>query len=93
MDEETTQNMNDGRSFEERIFLELRAMNARLASLEERVERRLMETRPIWEAVQAQLKQMNKKLDVIILDIYEMRTEIKILDDRVTSLENTRSRM
>ncbi len=90
----------DGRSFEERIFQELKAINARLisleerlTSLEERVERRLMETRPIWEAVQAQLKQMNKKLDVIVLDIYNMRTEIKSLDDRVTSLENTPSRM
>ena len=90
MSEDTTQDINDSRSFEERILATLTSIDNRLTTLEERVDRRLQETRPIWEAVQAQLKQMNKKLDVVILDIYDMKTEIKTLDDRVTNLENTR---
>lgn len=119
MSEDTTQNMPDARSFEERVMARFDAMDARftaidarldgidarldamdarldgidtrLATLEEKVERRLMETRPIWEAVQAQIKQLDKKFDTVILDHYEMRTDIRALDERMTNLEKTRS--
>jgi chromosome segregation ATPase len=103
MSEETTKNIPDGRSFEERIFARFDAMDApftslevRLTSLEDRVERHLMETRPIWEAMQAQLEglsdkidRLNGKFDIITSDLYEMRADIKSLNRRVTSLEDS----
>jgi chromosome segregation ATPase len=62
MSDETTQNISDARSFEERVFARfdvldsrLDKMDERLTTLEERVERRLQETRPIWEQVLTRL--------------------------------------
>ncbi|HEY0547422.1 MAG TPA: hypothetical protein VGC91_18725 [Pyrinomonadaceae bacterium] len=75
----------------DRVEARLDGLETRLTMLEERVDRRLLETRPIWEAVQAQLKQLNKKFDIVISDIYEMRAEIRSLDERVTNIENRRS--
>jgi chromosome segregation ATPase len=37
----------------------LDSIDSRLATLEDRVDRRLQETRPIWESVLEQLKDMN----------------------------------
>jgi hypothetical protein len=74
MVEDTTKDMPNARSFEERVFARFDALDTRfdsldgrLTTLEEKVERRLQETRPIWEAVQAQLKQINKKFDIVIV--------------------------
>ncbi|HEY0321322.1 MAG TPA: hypothetical protein VGC66_10230 [Pyrinomonadaceae bacterium] len=40
----------------------LDSLDARLTTLEDKVERRLLETRPIWESVLEQLKQMSGQL-------------------------------
>jgi chromosome segregation ATPase len=83
---------------------ELNTVNARLTlledrmtRLEEKVETRLYDTRPIWESVQAsiaelkdEMKRLNIKFDKVIKELYEMRTDITILDERVTQLENLR---
>jgi DNA repair exonuclease SbcCD ATPase subunit len=77
MNEETTQNLNDGPSFEERVMARFDAldasmrdmrtgmqdMNTRLTSLEERVDQRLKETRPIWEQVLVRLDGMDARFD------------------------------
>ncbi len=69
MSEETTQNIPESRSFEERVFARFDAIDARfnvvdgrlialedrMMNLEEKVERKLLETRPIWEQVLARL--------------------------------------
>jgi chromosome segregation ATPase len=105
MSEDTTQDMPDARSFEERIFARfdaldgrLTALDGRLNALEEKVERRLQETRPIWEAMQNNLEQLNEKFDrlnekfdLVLSDLYDMRAGIKSLGKRVTNLENIRS--
>ena len=49
MNEETTRHMP---SDDTKLIL------ARLEALEEKVDRRLQETRPIWESVQAELKEL-----------------------------------
>ena len=46
------------------LFL-LRGVDARLTGLEERVDRRLMETRPIWEQVLVRLDGIDARLDGI----------------------------
>ena len=58
MSEDLTQNL-PSRPFEERVLAELAAINMhlgsldrRMTSLEEKVDARLHDTRPMWEAVQ-----------------------------------------
>ena len=59
----------------------------RLTSLEQRVDDRLKESRPIWEAVQVQIQRLSEKLDAILLDFYELRGELKIHGRRIGELE------
>jgi len=63
------------------------ALDHRLTSLEERVDARLKETRPIWEAVQEQIQRIVEKFDAVLLDFYELRSEIKIHGRRIAELE------
>jgi chromosome segregation ATPase len=95
MSEETTQNMPDGRSFEERVFARFDALDARLTTLEERVDARLHETRPIWEAVlsrldniDSEMKAINRRVRVLHDDILRTREEQEDLRERVTKLES-----
>lgn len=60
MSEEPTQHLSDGDLG--RILERLESIDSRPATLEERVDRRLQETRPIWEGVLEQLKEMNARL-------------------------------
>ena len=63
------------------------SMDQRLTSLEERVDSRLKETRPIWEAVQAQLKKLDEKFNLFILDLYDIRSDIALQGKRLDVLE------
>jgi chromosome segregation ATPase len=95
MSEETTQNMPDGRSFEERVFARFDALDARLTTLEERVDARLHETRPIWEAVlsrldniESEMKAINRRVRVLHDDILRSREDQEDLRERITKLES-----
>lgn len=63
------------------------SLDHRLTSLEDRVDARLKETRPIWEAVQEQLQRLSEKFDGAILEFYELRNELKIHGRRIAHLE------
>jgi predicted nucleic acid-binding Zn-ribbon protein len=105
MSEKTTHENPDARSFEERVFARFDALDVRFDSLEsrvssfeskvdqleEKIDRRLQETQPIWEAVQAQLERLNSKVDILITDFYEVKTDIARHDKRLTSLEGQRT--
>ena len=60
MSEETTQNLADGDL--RQVLARLASIDERLARLEDKVDRRLQETRPIWESVLEQLKEVNARL-------------------------------
>jgi chromosome segregation ATPase len=76
MSEETTQNIPDGRSFEERVFARLDSIDARfdsvdtrldsiearLQSLEDQAERRALETKPIWERALQEIMETRREL-------------------------------
>lgn len=94
MSEEQTQNLNDGRSFEERVFARFDAidaglhdLSARVQSLETRVEsleaesqRRAVETKPIWERA--------------LKEIVDTRRELSKRLDRIEGITlDTRARM
>ena len=97
-----TQDMPDARSFEERVFarfdamdarfdrMEARfnAMDARLTTLEDKVDARLRETRPIWEGVQerlteieASLKEFNRHLKTLVNDSFKLRARVEELEE------------
>jgi chromosome segregation ATPase len=76
----------------------LDSMDARLTTLEEKVDRRLQETRPIWQGVLEQLKEINARLDRIEKEIFtlrrwsrstfaEMNLEHDKLEERVENVE------
>jgi predicted nucleic acid-binding Zn-ribbon protein len=94
MSEDLTQNWSS-RPFEERVLAELSAMrqelssvNSRLGTLEEKVDARLRETRPVWEAVQArlagietELRDLNKQVRTLIADMFKLRVRVETLED------------
>jgi FtsZ-binding cell division protein ZapB len=79
MSEEVTQNMPDGRSFEERVFARFDAIDARLQTLESGAEQRALETKPIW--------------DRALAEILEVKTEILEVKERFNTLEQLSNQM
>jgi chromosome segregation ATPase len=75
MSEETTQNMPDGRSFEERVFARFDALDARLYEMDTRLsemdarllqlEQKSYDTKPIWERALAEILAVSQKLDTV----------------------------
>ena len=63
------------------------ALDQRLTSLEERVDSRLKETRPIWEAVRAQIEKLDEKFNLFIRDLYDVRGDLALRDKRLGVLE------
>ncbi|OLE53769.1 MAG: hypothetical protein AUG51_11465 [Acidobacteria bacterium 13_1_20CM_3_53_8] len=63
MSEESTQNIPDGRSFEERVFARFDAIDARLQRLEDEAARRALETKPIWERALAEILEVRQRLE------------------------------
>lgn len=119
MSEETTQNLPDNRSFEERVFARfdsldarfdrvevrldgveasLRDLDARVQNLESEAERRAMEIKPIWEralaeivAVSQKVDTIERKLNVLGLDMLTLRADQTRLEDRVDKFESERT--
>jgi hypothetical protein len=97
MSEDLTQNIPP-RPFEERVLAELAAMRsefrselgrleARISSLGEKVDRRLQETRPIWEDVQARVQRMETRFDLYFEEHNAMRLDVKVIGRRVDQIE------
>ena len=63
------------------------ALDGRLTVLEEKVETRLYDTRPIWEAVQLQIKRLDQKFDIVIKDLSEVRVDTVLHDKRLNEIE------
>jgi predicted nucleic acid-binding Zn-ribbon protein len=101
MSEDRTRDLPDARSFEERVLAEFVAqrefnaqlldmvqqLNARLTTLEDKVERRLMETRPIWEAMQAQLNDVQSRLISVEAKVDDMQEQLLHIDSKVGSID------
>jgi chromosome segregation ATPase len=62
-------------------------LDQRLTSLEERVDNRLKETKPIWEAVRAQIEKLDEKFNLFIRDLYDIRGDISLHGKRLDILE------
>ncbi len=98
MSEENTQNMPDGRSFEERVFARFDAIDARLNEMDSRLlrlEQKSYDTKPIWEralaeilAVSQKLDTVERKLNVLGKDMLSLRADQTRLEDRMDKLES-----
>jgi chromosome segregation ATPase len=93
MSEEPTQNMPDGRSFEERVFARfdaidarLQAFDARLQSLEDHSERRALETKPIWERALAEIIEIKERLNSLEQLSTQMVRKIDVLSKDMLTL-------
>ena len=94
------------RSFEERVLSELSgirqelgtrltSVEGRLTSLEDKVDARLRETRPIWEGVlarlttiesrlggvESELARMNRQFRSFVADIFQLRVRVEKLEE------------
>ena len=67
----------------------LTTIESRFTTLEDRVDERLRETRPIWEAVQLAIRRLDFKFDTVLSDLYEVRTNSRLLEKRLIDLEAT----
>ena len=123
MSDNPTRETPDSRSFEERVFARVDALDARidrfevriegkvdalggrLTTLEEKVDSRLRETRPIWEAVQTRLENVENGLEdlkkevkavgrgIMLLheDNLHIRTDQREFRERIEKLESQRT--
>lgn len=106
MSEDLTRKMPN--SFEERVLAEFAALNVRfnsfearlttfderLTSLEDTVDARLRETRPIWEGVQQRLMgiekglaALNRQFGTLIKDSFDLRSRVERLEDGQSARE------
>ena len=87
MSDESTTELLDNQSFEERVLAQLASINARLGSLEEQAERKALETRPIWERALAEIVELRQEMR----DGFEgVEDKISVLNDDVLKLRAQR---
>ncbi len=87
MNEDTIQNLPGATAFEQRVLSELtalrqevRAVDTRLTTLEEKVDSRLRETRPIWEGMQTTLNEINSQMRLVVADLFKTRARVEDLE-------------
>jgi flagellar motility protein MotE (MotC chaperone) len=58
-----------------------------VAALDQKLDKRLRDTRPIWEGVLAEVQAIKGKIELLIQDNFEMRATYHALQMRIESLE------
>jgi tetrahydromethanopterin S-methyltransferase subunit G len=98
MSDEPTKETTEARSFEDRVFARFDAMDARLTALEQKIDARAFETKPIWERALAEIlevrheaREIVKRLDRIESIVLQTRADTREVEDRVTLLESRQS--
>lgn len=74
-------------SMEENVGARFALVDLRLERLEQVVDKRLLETQPIWESVQFELRRLNARFDQVIQEIFDLRADQSVLRKRVDVLE------
>jgi chromosome segregation ATPase len=98
MSDETTQNMNGSRSFEERVFARFDALDSTLKDLDSRLqilEAKAYDTKPIWERALQEIletrRELSKRLDRIEAIAHETRADLRDAEDRIERIESKSS--
>lgn len=99
MSEETTQEQNGARPFEERVLAALAEMRADFNTRLERLEAKQYDTKPIWQQalteiveVKEQLASLDRKFDVLARDMIQLRADQSLVHSRIDKLEPQPSR-
>ena len=83
MSDNPTKEMPDSQSFEERVFARFDALDGRLTTLEEKVDTRLRETRPIWEAVLTRLTSIEERVGNVETEVRQVRRIMRTMHEDV----------
>lgn len=93
MSEDRTKELTDARSFEarvlalfDRVFTELADIRQRQDALDEKVDRRLQETRPLWEAIMPELQRLSAAVEELKVTTEENKTTLKEVKDGLKRL-------
>lgn len=86
MEEDSTKELSNNEMFR-LILARLDSMDTRLTTLEEKVDRRLTETRPIWESVLEQLKETNARLDKVEMRLDSLEIKVNGIEKRVNNFD------
>jgi len=73
----------------------LSSINERLTALEEKVDRRLQDTRPIWEQVlsrltdiEARLTSVEKRLEAVESEVYDLGRKFRVFNADILKLQD-----
>jgi chromosome segregation ATPase len=95
MSEEQTDRLEGGTPFEIRVLRELANINhrltgleSRLTTLEEKVDARLHDTRPICEAVLSRLDSIESRLDNIEARLKKVETKFEVVADELLDVRS-----
>jgi chromosome segregation ATPase len=97
VNEEHRRDLQDNRSFEERVFARFDRVDARLDGVDIRVhalEARALDTKPIWERalteileVKKGVEDLNRKIDILNQDVLQVRADQRRIEKRMDGLE------
>jgi chromosome segregation ATPase len=98
MSDDTTEKLKDNRRLDQLLTL-VQGIDERLKVLEQKVDERLYDTRPLWEGVQTQLtelraevekgfRQMNRQLDVLAGSVVRLDANQRDLEARINDVES-----
>lgn len=103
MSDEKTQNLTDGRSFEERIFARfdtlgarMDRMEARLGDMDERLktlEAKSYDTKPIWERALAEILALGEKVDALSEKVEQLDRKVGVPATDMLTLRARQSRV
>ncbi len=85
MSEDATRHLPGGDLGE--VLSILRSMDARLTALEDKVERRLQDTRPIWEEVLTRLTAVDERLTKVEERLAAVEERLTKVEERLTGVE------
>ncbi|HZS44191.1 MAG TPA: hypothetical protein VFC63_03755 [Blastocatellia bacterium] len=71
----------------QQVLTLVRSIDSRLTALEQKVDERRYDTRPIWEQVLQEMKSMQKTMGIMQKDIYGLRSSLESIEERIERLE------
>ena len=90
MSEDKTKEMNDSKSFEERVFERFERIEGRLVNVEikiSKLEARQYDTKPIWEQALAAIGEINSRLGAIETRLDSVDSRLDSIDGRLDSVD------
>jgi len=90
MSEDKTKEMNDSKSFEERVFERFERIEGRLVNVEikiSKLEARQYDTKPIWEQALAAIGEINSRLGAIETRLDSVDGRLDSIDGRLDSVD------